>query len=303
MKNIYLTFDIENIVTGLGYNPNNVVGMYLGAMYIANILKKNNLKGTFFISMSPKLKEVTYASHVLLLDWLIDSLKNYSNIKLAPHMHVHELPMDFDCKSDLWSDYSFEEQVELLSYAKDFFFKRGIIVDTFRPGGFFSNSDYYHALSMAGYKYSSTLNADMNVSIDMILNQVSSKIPYETKYSISEYPADSVRVKSIKGDIEVLNLSPDFFTIESMDQYFQSMDCLNVNFHSFSVFINRPIRENHRLQLMKNINFIVFERLMIKLLRNLNFEVIDGGTSPRLEFEKWIKYFVDKGYESYFIGE
>ena len=54
MKKIYLTFDIETIVSGISRSENYLSGVYLASMFIAKELKIRDLKGTFFISLSSK---------------------------------------------------------------------------------------------------------------------------------------------------------------------------------------------------------------------------------------------------------
>lgn len=73
MKKIYLTFDIETIVSGLGFNSNYLGGVYLGAMYIAQQLRERNLKDTFFVSLSSKMDEIPNKEYQRVVDWLFKS--------------------------------------------------------------------------------------------------------------------------------------------------------------------------------------------------------------------------------------
>ena len=143
MKKLYLTFDIETIVSGFGFNPNYLGGVYLGAMYIANQLKERNLKATFFISLSSKMDAISNRDYLKLVEWLVRSLKGFDNIKIAPHMHAYNINASFRCKYDFWSMYSNQQQEELLLLSKEIFKSFNLKADTFRPGGFKVNSDYY----------------------------------------------------------------------------------------------------------------------------------------------------------------
>jgi hypothetical protein len=303
-KQVYLTFDIETVVTGFSYNPTYYASVFLGAMYIAEELKKRNQKGIFFISLSHKAKDIKYKDYVNCLNILINSLKGYDNIKIEPHIHAFDLPLNFECKDDKFSAYELHKQIELLKWGKDFFNQRGIDVSIFRPGGYNINQSYYDALYAAGYKASSVLLKNKPPNINMLTNEVVQSIEIVKDNGVIEYPVTSVLVKSIKGGREdLLNLSPDFFTIESLAEPLDKLDLINVNFHSFSVFLNRMARENHRNQFLNNVSFILIERLSNKILKKFHIETINTNTIFRKEFIKWLDYFDIKGYETKFIGE
>lgn len=303
MKKLYLTFDIETIVSNLGKNPNYYVGVYLGALYIADELKKRNLKATFFMSLSSKQDEIENKLYAETVINLIHILKNYENIKLAPHIHAYKLPVGFNCKSDRFGDYDANEQKVLLEYSKDFFSKCGLSADCFRPGGFSSNSEYYKILNEVGFRYSSIMRMNEPPTFDLVLNHINKNDIRVTAEGIREYPVTSVKVKSIKGKEALLNLSPDFFRIDSVAKYIQSVNYVCVNFHSFSVFLNRPIRENHKNIILKNIRFVCFEKILNVLLHKIGIETLNMNTPMRREFIAWLDFFVENKYETFFIGE
>ncbi len=303
MKKIYLTFDIETIVSGLGYNSNYLCGVYLGAMYIANQLKIRNLKGTFFVSLSSKMDDITNEEYIALIGWLIRSLKGFDNIKIEPHMHAYRLKTSFDCYEDSWNEYTYDQQVSLLELSKELFNKNKIEANTFRPGGFVANEDYYRALNKAGFLYSSILHRERKPQIDLITGNISELTPYEASNSIKEYPVSSVKVKSIKGVVEILNLSPDFFTLNSVKHFIDALDYLNINFHSFSVFLNRPIRENFSHIYLRNLRFICFDYWICKFFSLLGYDLYKKETIHRKELIKWLDYIKESTYKTYFIGE
>lgn len=303
MKKIYLTFDIETIVSGLGLNQNYIGGVYLGAMYIAQQLRERNLKATFFISLSSKMDSIPNEEYRKQIDWLIRSLKGYNNIKLAPHMHAYNLDVPFKCKYDFWDMYSEDEQKSLLTYAKTLFASYNLNADTFRPGGFKANEQYYNGLADSGYENSSILDKKRGPQIDLIKGCCQDMEPYEAPHNIKEYPVSSVRVKSFKGHIEILNLSPDFFTLESVKQYIDKLNYLNINFHSFSVFLNRPLRENFSHLILRNIKFVLFDYWICKLLRLFGYEILRKNTIHRKELIRWLDYIKTNNFSTYFIGE
>ncbi len=303
MKKIYLTFDIETIVSGLGFNSNYLGGVYLGTMYIAQQLRERNLKATFFVSLSSKMDEIPNKEYQRVVEWLLKSLKGYDNIKIAPHMHAYKLDASFDCKYDFWNMYKENEQKELLGRAKILFEKYGLNADAFRPGGFKANEEYYRGLNESGYKFSSILNKKSDPQIDLITGNCHNLEPFETSFSVIEYPVSSVKVKSFKGSIETLNLSPDFFTLESIKPFLDKLNYLNINFHSFSVFLNRPLRENFSMLLLRNIRFVLFDFWLCKLLRVFGYDLLRKETVHRKELTKWLDYIESNNYQTYFIGE
>ena len=303
MKKIYLTFDIETIVSGISYNKNYLAGVYLGAMFIANELKKRDLKATFFISLSSKQININQNDYLNTLQWLMQSLKSYDNIKIAPHIHAYNLPISFECNRDQFNKYSHEQQVEMLIYAKNFFNQQGYEVDSFRPGGFSNNESYYSSLHKAGYKYSSILEKNKNANINMLTGEIFQNTPYAACDGLLEYPVTSVKTHSIKNKIELLNLSPDFFTLDSVKKYLNELNYININFHSFSIYLNRLIRENHINQLHENVKFLLFENLLNKLLQFTSMQTLNTKTPISENFIRWLDFIETNKYDTYFIGE
>jgi len=309
-KKVYLTFDIETIVSRLSYNPTYHASVLLGGMTIAHELKKRNLKGTFYISLSPKCREISFSRYIEAINLLVECLKSYENIQIEPHLHAYKVPVSFDCKKDKFSAYNKNEQKELLVWSKAFFKKHGIEVKNFRPGGYNVNDSYYEALFETGFRTSSILHKDNNkdndkVSIDLLTGMVRDHIiPYKTKQGVIEYPVTSVKIKSIKPRVtEIVNLSPDFLTIESVRDYIEKLSYVNINFHSFSMYNNRLARENHQGQIRNNFKFIFFEKWINKILRFKNIETINHNTLFAKEFIRWIDFIESKKYSTYFIGE
>ena len=304
-KKVYLTFDIETIVSRLSYNPTYHASVLLGGLKIANELKKRNLKGTFYISLSPKCEEISFPKYIEVIKLLVRCLKTYDNIQIEPHLHAYGLPVSFNCSEDKFSSYNKNEQKELLLWSKEFFKSQGIIVRSFRPGGYNVNSSYYEALSESDFETSSILHkAADKVSIDLLNGSTNEHLPYKTIQGVTEYPVTSVKIKSIKpGVIEVVNLSPDFLTIESVKGYIENLSYLNINFHSFSMYNNRLARENHKYQKKNNFKFIVFEKWINRILRSRKIETITHDTLFAKEFIRWIDFIEKKKYNTYFIGE
>ncbi|WP_298542643.1 hypothetical protein [uncultured Aquimarina sp.] len=304
-KKVYLTFDIETIVSKLSYNPTYHASVFLGGMIIANELKKRNLKGTFYISLSPKCKEISFPEYIDSVKLLVHSLKSFDNIRIEPHIHAYKLPVSFETLKDEFSKYNKNQQKELLAWSKNFFEEEGISVNNFRPGGYNVNDSYYEALSESGFKTSSILHKDNDVvNIDLLTGSTQEYPPYQTEQGITEYPVTSVKVKSVKpGVTEIINLSPDFLTIESTKEYIEKLTYININFHSFSMFNNRLARENHKNQLGNNIKFLFFEKWINKILRSTEVETINHNTLFAKEFIKWVDFIAEKDYNTYFIGE
>ncbi|ADV46961.1 hypothetical protein [Nitratifractor salsuginis] len=302
MRKIYLTFDIETITSRMSYNPNFYTNILLGALYIAKELKNRDLKATFFISLSPKTDDLGYDDYFENINYLIELLLPFDNIKLQPHMHMKNLPMEFNTKSDKFSDYTLDQQVSALIWAKRVFERHGVKVDSFRPGGYSVNKQYYEALSRAGYQFSSIMKKD-TVHIDTMEHKINIEEPYESYFNIKEYPVTSLLIQSIKRKREIVNLSPDFFTYSSMRQYIDNSNYVNINFHSFSVFTNRFARENHDNILKHNIKYFFFEKPFIKILKYFNYEVINHNTLFKSALEEWLTEIEVYSLNTYFIGE
>lgn len=303
-KKVYLTFDIETIVSKLSYNPTYYASVIMGGLDIAWELKKRNLKGTFYISLSPKAKEIELESYLNGIKLLVACLKPFDNIKIEPHIHAYNLPMNFSTEVDQFSTYSEDEQFELLKWSKEFFEDLDVEVANFRPGSYSANSSYYNALLRAEFKTSSLLLKEQTVNIDLIEGKVFETPPFKTDNGVVEYPVTSVKIKTVKnGKIEIINLSPDFLTIASVADHIKKLDYVNINFHSFSMYNNRLARENHQGQLKNNFKFVFFEKWINMILRKFGVETINHNTIFRKEFLRWLDHIENKNYDTYFIGE
>jgi len=302
MKKVYLTFDIETIVSKLSYNPNYLTNMLLGAIYIADQLEDRKIKGTFFISLSPKVDEIDIDEYLECMRSLLRILGVYKYIKIEPHLHMKNLPLSFDTKSDIFSDYSLDQQVEALIWAKNFFLSCGVTVESFRPGSYSSNKQYYKALSLAGYKYSSIMRFDQ-IDFNDINGEINTHPDFVVNNNIKEYPVTSVLIKSIKLKEEVVNLSPDFFTYSSVKIYIDNSDYININFHSFSIFGNRFARENHRNIFRNNIIYLILEKPLLKILNLFGLEVINHNTIFRKSLIVWLENIQKLDADICFFGE
>lgn len=303
MKKIYLTVDIETIVSGISRSENYLAGVYLASMYMAEELRKRDLKATFFISLSSKQAGIDQKEYTECVKWLIHSLSSYDNIKIEPHIHAYNLPVTFECKEDAFNKYNQVQQTELLTFARDFFNNEGVKVESFRPGGFSANDSYYNSLFDAGYKNSSLLQKDKKVNMDMTTGEIFEAEVYKNQSGIIEYPVTSVRIKSIKNKIEIVNLSPDFFKLSSVENCIRDLNYININFHSFSIYLNRLIRENHNDLFKNNVKFLLFENILNKLLRPTSIQTINTKTIVCKEFVTWIDFIKNNKYDTFFIGE
>lgn len=302
MNKVYLTFDVETVISGINYNPMLLNNIFLGPLYIAEELRKRNLKGTFFISLSPKTKEISWHKYQSILTQTISILKHYKNIKLAPHLHMYNLPLSFRTTTDLFSKYNSTQQIEALIWSKKYFEMHDIIIDSFRPGGYAMSQEYYENLYKSGYLYSSTLNKE-RVNINLIDQNKVVYQPY-VENNIKEFPVTSVKVKSIKGKKEIVNLSPEMFSVESVQRFCDEMEYLTINFHSFSVFSNRFIREIHKGQTANNLKYLFLDKTLNAFQRRiLKGENIATNTLIRRELISWLDYIVENARQCCFIGE
>jgi len=303
MKKIYLTFDIEPLVNKKSFNPTVYNSILAGGVFIAKELEKRNLKGTFYISLSRKTSALDQQIFEDGLDILLRTLTQFDNILVQPHLHAYGLPMSFSTENDLFGEYSLDQQIEMLDWARRKLENYGYKVESFRPGTYSRNMQYYEALKSSGYIYSSLLNTDDNsINIDCINKTIKETVP-EMINEIIEFPVTSVKLKSIKGKVETINLSPDFLTMESMDGYFQKLNYININFHSFSVFTNKFLRENHKNVWLHNFKYFFWNKPMHTFLRIQKIEAIEHDTVLKKEFLKWIDYIQSQNYNTYFIGE
>lgn len=303
MKKTYITVDIETIVSGISKSTNYLAGVYLGAMFIANELKKRNLKATFFISLSSKQKSIDNGEYLDLIRCLVLSLKSFENIKIASHLHTYKLPMDFDCPTDDFGAYNKEQQVSMLLFSKKFFRELDCSVDAFRPGGFRRNEFYYSALNDAGFKYSSIMTKEGKPNINLVTGELNKSSEIELHDGVLEYPVTSVELLSIKKKIEVQNLSPDFLSIDSVKSHLDNLDYLNINFHSFSIYLNRLVRENHTGIIWNNIRFLAVEKLLDFIANVFGMHTFTANTIVKNSFINWLDYLKENDYKTFFIGE
>ncbi len=303
MKKTYITVDIETIVSGISKNKNSLAGVYLGAMFIAHELRKRNLKATFFISLSSKQKSIDNTEYLDLIKCLVLSLKSFENIKIASHLHAFELPMDFECDSDDFGAYNQEQQVSMLRFSKDFFTDLDCDVDAFRPGGFRRNEFYYSALEEAGFKYSSTMSKNDKPNINLITGKLSNTNQVNCQGKVLEYPVTTVELMSIKKRVEIQNLSPDFLSIESVKPHLDNLEYININFHSFSIYLNRLVRENHTGLFWNNIRFLAIDKMLDFMANLFGIHTFKSDTIVKNSFLDWVEFLEEKKYETYFIGE
>ncbi|TDL99955.1 MAG: hypothetical protein C4K58_01550 [Flavobacteriaceae bacterium] len=303
MKKIYLTFDIETIVSGISKDSNYLTGVYLASMFIAEEMRKRQLKGTFFISLSSKQNEIDQSIYLEFIKWLLHSLKSYENIKIEPHLHALNLPVSFETKYDEFNKYDLNKQKELLVYAKDFFQSQNIHVNSFRPGGFSVNEFYYDSLFESGYKNSSILQKEEKPTINLVTGEIEKNNVYQTKNGIKEYPVTSIKIRSIKGKEELVNLSPDFFKLSTVENYINKLDYININFHSFSIYQNRLIRETHDNQFYKSLKFILLESPLKRFLKLTSIQTLNTNTVFANELLCWLDYIEQNSFETYFIGD
>lgn len=300
---VYLTFDIETITSRFSRNLDFQTTVLLGAITIAHELKKRNLNAIFFISMSPKFEGVDIEEYYDNLRMLINVLKHFENIELAPHIHAFGIPMNFATSSDSFDSYSAEQCTELLEFAKSFFGQCGVDVKSFRAGGFKICDQYYDVLSKSGYIASSTLEKREKPVIDLVNNVCNPNSPRYENSGIMEYPVTSVLIRSIKRRSELINLSPDFLTLRSVQGAFSDLNYINMNFHSFSMYSNRLIRENHKGLVIKNIQYLLFEKIIGVIGSRFGLRVYKAETVFHAELLVWLDYFGSDEFHTLFMGK
>lgn len=289
-KKVYLTFDIEIVTARFSKNSNYLSALCIAPLIIAKLLKERGLKGTFFISLSPKIHAKDFTFYEYYLDIILTSLKGFDNIQIAPHIHCRNLPMEFPTKEDRFDRYNDEQQVQLLKWAKAYFEKHGIESDTFRSGGYFYTENYYENLKKAGFNKSSQLYKNKTPNIDLTINQTNVSEPYLVN-SVLEYPVTSVKLKSIKSQIEVVNLSPEFLTLESVKSHLEKLTYINLVFHSFSLLTPKLIRENHKNLIWENLKFLILQRPLNLFLQALNIFPFYTNTILKKELVNYLDYF------------
>lgn len=302
-KKLYLTFDIEIVTAKISKNTDYLSSICIAPLLIAKALKDRGLNGVFFICLSPKIHKTTFNEYEYFLDILLNSLKSFDNIQIAPHIHARNLKMEFSTLEDRFDKYNSEEQIKLLSWAKDFFSKYNIEVNLFRSGGYFHNDDYYQNLKSSGYKMSSLLSRKEIANINFITKEIFFNKPTSIE-GIIEFPVTSVKIKSIKGKEEVVNLSPEFFTLDSVKNYLEKLDYININFHSFSFLAPKLIRENHSYLFFKNVKYLFIERPLNLLAKKMGLTIIYNNTILKKELIKYLDYFEQNNdkYESKFFS-
>jgi hypothetical protein len=301
---VYLTFDIEIIVARFSKNDNCYASICLAPLIIANFLKKRNLKGTFFISLSPKTKGIPYSVYMNYLEILLQGLRGFENIKLAPHLHAYELPVNFSCKKDHFYNYTLEQQITLLNWSRELFKKFGYEVDSFRPGGYLANEFYYRALETAGFKYSSIMNRNDPPVINLIKDELLTNSPFFVNNSVKEFPLSTVKINSIKGKEEIINLSPEFLILKTIKQYLHNMEYININFHSFSLLLTKLIREDHKNIFWHNLKYLICERTLNIILKKFDIYTLYGNTILKNELLNYLDFFSsDNSFSTKFIGE
>jgi hypothetical protein len=88
-----------------------------------------------------------------------------------------------------------------------------------------------------------------------------------------------------------VNLSPEFFTLESIKCYIEKLDYINLNFHSFGLLAPKLIRENHSFQFFRNLKFILLERPFNIILKKIGITPIYNNTILKRELISYLDYF------------
>lgn len=297
-KTLRLTYDLETVTTGFSLSADCWHGVMMGALALARALEKRSLKATFFLSLSRKTSAVPVADFEFMLDALVSSLRGFGNIQLQPHIHAFDLPVGFPCKSDFFSDYSEVQQMELLAYAKRFFSNHGLTATVFRPGGYRLTDQYYRVLAKSGFTTSSVLDASLPPHIDLVDRKINVVDHEFNRNGIREIPVTAVRINSIKHKVETINLSPDFFALETIRAQMEQLQSLTINAHSFSMFIPRLMRETHKGQTTSNMKFMLFERPFNRFLVKRGIYPMYKDTMAGKENIRWLDYFAAENYDT-----
>ncbi len=302
-KELRLTYDLETVTTGFSLSADYWHGVMMGSLILARELEKRNLKATFFLSLSRKTALIPQDNFDNMLDTLVSSLRGFDNVQLQPHIHAFNLPVGFECKSDFFSDYSEEQQMAMLQYAKDFFKKHGLYATAFRPGGYHLTDQYYRVLAKSGIKASSVLDSTLPSHIDLVDNKINDVSTKFDRNGVREIPVTAVRIKSVKHKIETINLSPDFFALDTIRDKMEQLPSLTINAHSFSMFIPRLMRETHKGQATYNLKFMLFNRLLNKFMIKRGVYPMYSVTMAGSENIRWLDYFATQNYKTKFIDE
>ena len=215
-------------------------------------------------------------------------------------MHCLNLPLDYANKSDYFNDYSRTEQIEILGFGKRFLEDLDILVESFRPGGFKQNDYYYDVLKEVGYRFSSTLSKDIAPNINLVTGEINQT--FDTNHNgIVEFPVTSVYLNSVKGGHEIINLSPDFFEVESVYSEIKRLEKIVLNFHSFSLYHSRPVREVFQNRRKESLKHMIREFIIKKLAHRFQSDILTE-TIYQESLNNWVSTLEDKA-EFKWIGE
>ncbi len=300
--NVYNTVDVEITDHRLSYSENLESNILLPYIKLAETFCQRGIKSTFFLSIAPKSLGLDWREYDRCLD-LVCRL-NQANfgefIDIQPHMHCLNLPLPFTRKSDYFSDYSADEQLEVLRFGKRYLEDKGLEVRAFRPGGFRQNQHYYDVLRQAGYRYSSTLQPEREANINLVEGCINNSFVSEHD-GITEFPVTSVYLKSVKGGYELINLSPDFFEFASIADEVNRLDNIVLNFHSFSLYHSRPVRERFSRRRVETVKHLLREFVLKKIAKSLQAEIFTD-TIYRDSLERWLD-FLQQDARCKWIGE
>ncbi len=289
MMNLYNTVDVEITDHWLSYSENLESNILLPYLRLAELFCEREIKTTFFVSIAPKSLGIDWADYDRCLDLVCRLNRAHFSeyIRLQPHMHCLNLPLPFTDKSDFFSDYDADQQRQILAFGKRYLEDRGIAVDSFRPGGFRKNQHYYEVLEQAGYRYSSTLDPEREASIDLVTGTINDSFVTEHG-GILEFPVTSVHLESVKGGLDLVNLSPDFFAPEAIADEVRQLRDVVLNFHSFSLCHSRPVRERFPHRRRETLKHLLREFLLKRLARPLGVELLTT-TIYRDALEGWLE--------------
>lgn len=301
---LYFTVDVEITDHRLSYSENLDTQLTLPYFELAERFCEADVKATFYLSIAPKALGIDWNDYLRCLKRILRYNRNEfaSHIRIQPHLHCLNLPFDYCKGSDFFSDYTPEQQVEMLKLGRQICEDGGVEVTSFRPGGFKNSDDYYAALAEAGFAISSTMRLDRNPAIDLKSGAIDREHGvFEAAHGVIEYPVTSVHLHSVKGRDETINLSPDFFELASVGQQMRQLDYINLNFHSFSWYHGRPVRERFPNMRKETIKHLIREFVMKKLLKPLDADIVTD-TIYREHFDQWLAKLPQQG-NCLWVGE
>ncbi|NQT23549.1 MAG: polysaccharide deacetylase family protein [Candidatus Omnitrophica bacterium] len=249
IPNIYLTIDLECKRNSLGvegsvYGKLSGTGEAVGLVFILDILKKFDLKATFFVEPF-----FSYKFGLKVLREICGRILSGGH-EIQLHMHPHFKSNKNKTFCDELYTYDCAEQTALIGEAKEILLKCGVPeLSAFRAGSFAADNNTYDALKENGIMISSNYNLDFlnrtcKISLPLRVNDAFyyKRDLIEMPITCYEYNCPGFEVRYKHMQISAVSFSEMRHLLEKATDF--DLKNIVILFHTFEFITFKDVAQN-----------------------------------------------------------